>query len=137
MLTRKCKICNQVKNIEDFGINHIIANTISKTNKKYRKHTCKDCRKRQSKTLRKLHKENPKPNTVICPICETETDKHVLDHDHLTDTFRGWLCNDCNTSLGIFKDDIKILKKAILYLCKHKCNKKHPSDEQLELNINV
>lgn len=39
-----------------------------------------------------------------------------IDHCHETGQFRGLLCGRCNTSLGGFKDDINILKKAIEYL---------------------
>jgi hypothetical protein len=40
----------------------------------------------------------------------------VLDHDHDTDEFRGWLCNDCNNALGKFRDSIDMLRRAINYL---------------------
>ena len=43
----------------------------------------------------------------------------VLDHDHLTGEFRGWLCNKCNSALGWFKDDPKIISKALDYLKEH------------------
>ena len=39
-----------------------------------------------------------------------------FDHDHLTNKYRGILCNNCNIGLGQFKDDITILFNAINYL---------------------
>lgn len=39
-----------------------------------------------------------------------------MDHNHESNKFRGMLCNHCNRGLGNFKDNIEILKKAILYL---------------------
>jgi len=44
----------------------------------------------------------------------------VIDHDHKTKIFRGLLCQTCNRALGLLKDNIKILKKAIRYLKKTK-----------------
>jgi hypothetical protein len=39
-----------------------------------------------------------------------------LDHDHRTGRVRGLLCADCNVALGRFKDNFKVLEKAIQYL---------------------
>ena len=44
----------------------------------------------------------------------------VLDHCHDTNTFRGWICHKCNTGLGGFSDSLTILKKAVIYLTKHR-----------------
>lgn len=54
-----------------------------------------------------------------CIICG-EQKPLVVDHCHETKKFRGLLCHNCNTGLGLFKDNIKILRKAIRYLKKHK-----------------
>lgn len=55
-----------------------------------------------------------------CDICGSPPTGRVkrlsIDHDHATGAFRGLLCNLCNTGLGMFKDDPKLLEKAILYL---------------------
>jgi len=40
----------------------------------------------------------------------------AVDHNHKTGQIRGLLCNGCNTSLGKFKDDPTLLKKALEYL---------------------
>ena len=39
-----------------------------------------------------------------------------MDHNHDTGKFRGMLCNHCNRGLGNFKDSIKNLEQATLYL---------------------
>jgi hypothetical protein len=54
-----------------------------------------------------------------CPICGVEFDQNVkphIDHDHATGKVRGLLCNNCNTGLGMFKDNSEFLLKAIEYL---------------------
>ena len=40
----------------------------------------------------------------------------VMDHDHATVTFRGFLCSPCNTMLGQARDNVDILVAAIEYL---------------------
>jgi len=39
-----------------------------------------------------------------------------VDHCHTTNKVRGLLCHKCNTGLGLFKDNIKNLQGAIIYL---------------------
>lgn len=60
-----------------------------------------------------------------CAICkgpERTRDKDggprrmPVDHDHETGKVRGLICTHCNRALGMFKDDIKILKSAIAYV---------------------
>lgn len=42
-----------------------------------------------------------------------------VDHDHKTGKIRGLLCNACNTALGLLRDNIANLNRAIRYLqCK-------------------
>lgn len=56
---------------------------------------------------------------VACPICLvgtlTET-QLVLDHDHKVNEARGFICGTCNTLLGMAKDNIERLERAIEYL---------------------
>lgn len=54
-----------------------------------------------------------------CAICRKVLDNPHIDHDHKTKEFRGILCSNCNTGLGMFLDDIRILSNAIVYLEDH------------------
>ncbi len=53
--------------------------------------------------------------TNRCQICNSKERPHV-DHDHATGKVRGILCSTCNTGLGLFHEDIELLKNAIKYL---------------------
>lgn len=53
-----------------------------------------------------------------CWICY-DPDGIVIDHDHETGSFRGLLCPNCNTILGLAKDSPKVLQRAMEYLVKH------------------
>lgn len=66
-----------------------------------------------------------KEQNGVCKICrQPETTRAnngrfrslSIDHCHKTGKVRGLLCHSCNLSLGLLKDDIKILEAAIRYL---------------------
>ena len=47
-----------------------------------------------------------RPTPAVCECCGKPPGKRPLcaDHCHLTLKFRGWLCNACNTGLGLLND---------------------------------
>ena len=45
-----------------------------------------------------------------------------VDHDHATGRIRGLLCQPCNTSLGKFKEDPALLRKAANYIEQGGCH---------------
>lgn len=57
-----------------------------------------------------------------CAICNKKLDESTrglighVDHNHDTGKVRGILCSNCNTGLGVFKENKKSLLKAISYL---------------------
>lgn len=51
-----------------------------------------------------------------CLICKKSEKTLCVDHNHQTNKIRGLLCNNCNTGLGLFQDNINILTSAINYL---------------------
>lgn len=42
----------------------------------------------------------------------------VVDHNHRTEKIRGLLCNQCNTALGLVKDNTETLLRLVDYLQK-------------------
>lgn len=61
-----------------------------------------------------------------CAICtdvlpdlmayENRNRGYAIDHNHETKEFRGILCLKCNTLLGMAKDSVEVLARAITYL---------------------
>lgn len=99
---------------------------------KYLRSECRDCEKELNVVRAALKSTAPAiPENYICPICN-KTESELLgvggkksgvwccDHDHVTETFRGWICHNCNRGLGAFKDNPALIKSALDYLKKAK-----------------
>ena len=43
----------------------------------------------------------------------------VLDHDHKTDKFRGYICDSCNVAFGKFNDDPYTMQRSLNWLFSH------------------
>ena len=114
--TRVCKKCGEEKPMQEFPINNTFYHQATGEVRILRKHSCNTCRYAQTKDRMRLLKEHEKPEKAECPICLRTTDKLVLDHDHDSGKFRGWLCNDCNSAVGKLNDDVPTLYRAINYL---------------------
>ena len=98
------------------------------------KNQCKDCKKFVSWkghirrkfgiTPEDFHSMSEAQNDV-CAICgkaegeDNRRTKLTIDHNHDTGKIRGLLCHNCNTAIGLFKDDISNISNAIDYLRKH------------------
>ena len=120
---KRCKNCQRVLPIEHFD-----KNQYNKAGEVIRRSECRECRKDKksipSKVKRLYEKQNPRPqigDSFYCPICQrtmiVQKNRDVnIDHDHATGEIRGYVCNDCNTGLGKFRDDISIIERAIRWL---------------------
>jgi len=52
-----------------------------------------------------------------CAVCRENGGRRLsIDHDHRTGKFRGLLCTQCNSALGLFREDTNRLQEAIRYL---------------------
>ena len=93
--------------------------------------TCAACRRKAINHLYNLRKDNVLPeDKEHCDCCgkhytEWFEDHHVrgrrnrgfhLDHNHITNEFRGWLCPNCNKGIGMLGDDLRGVLMAVEYL---------------------
>lgn len=97
-------------------------------NNNYLRTSCKTCITSESKVREDLRAKVALPLADhCCPLClKTAEDVSghgglkagpwVLDHCHTSGKFRGWLCHNCNRALGLFKDKVDSLERAIDYL---------------------
>lgn len=86
---------------------------------------CKNCKTHLNRFNRfgispKQYQELLQKQAHKCAICEKELtfikNSAVVDHCHGSNKIRGILCRNCNTGLGVFKDNKAFLAKAIYYL---------------------
>ena len=110
---KTCIKCKHTKLYSEF----VVYGTSANGTKGY-KNVCKQCSNKAATLREKLYKKHDKPEDNKCEICGCTSKKLVLDHCHITEKFRGWLCNHCNVALGRVHDDINILQNAINYLSK-------------------
>jgi len=54
-----------------------------------------------------------------CLICGEKKNILVIDHNHKNQKIRGLLCRNCNSMIGMAKENLKILYSAIKYLRKN------------------
>lgn len=120
-----CNICHLLKDrLKEFDVNQTDAK-----GRKTTRPTCKICRVaidgENLKPAERRRLDLIKPKGIFtCPICKKTsivdvTANLVRDHCHVTGKGREWICDSCNTGLGRFKDDIKLLQRAIDYLKKY------------------
>jgi hypothetical protein len=131
---KRCRKCGDEKPLSDFSPD--------KKNLDGKKGWCKACMREQIKMIRL---KNPEKYSIEysrranlksrlkgygltledydhlskdgCHICGgQEKLNFALDHCHKSGKFRGLLCRWCNNGLGHFKDDPKLLERAIAYL---------------------
>jgi hypothetical protein len=55
---------------------------------------------------------------ALCECCGKQPGKKALalDHCHVSNRFRGWLCDRCNAGIGMLGDSIEGLMNAVRYL---------------------
>lgn len=131
--TRKCKCCNELLNVNDFYIK------ASKNEKHFRFNSpCKFCSNlnRNVNYQKAYHRKIKygieqsdydnmlKNQNFSCAICEIHIEDvnrdFSVDHCHTTGKIRDLLCINCNSMLGMGKENKNIFKSAIKYIQKHK-----------------
>jgi len=111
--TRTCKQC---------GKNHPLSMyAVDNSRSGFVRTECKDCGRDNSRARYTAQKTAPRlPSKCDCCFVPFSEDrKHVLDHCHITGSFRGWICAACNTGLGNFSDDPHRVRLGLFYLERH------------------
>ena len=90
--------------------------------------TCRFCDDKAEIIKAEFRRHNKLPEDYACPLCQ-KTHKDYLDTgrywtqspfsvDHCQETMvvRGWLCNPCNSSMGLAQHDPDLLRRMADYL---------------------
>ena len=118
--TSKCHKCGETKDISCFSIR-------GEGKKKNRINIyCKSCINEDRRVLNRLKKTAP-PVPEVCDCCGEKPKGRLkktlcLDHCHETNTFRGWLCDNCNVSISRAGDTLEGVTKIYQYMLKQSNN---------------
>lgn len=104
---KQCNKCNKSLPLTCFGFSTSGSFPFNKNGIRYRRGECLDCGGKilQGKNSAKTKAKNSgleihPPKDAVCVYCQKETKNLVFDHNHLTNEFRGWLCDPCNRAIG-------------------------------------
>jgi hypothetical protein len=139
MHEKLCSMCKEVK--------PRIAFYYMSDRKSHMSSRCKECQNKATNTWHSLHPEKTQrivrrsklkltfdltlehfedmleAQCYCCAICGIDIDDSrqdfSVDHNHANGKVRGLLCGECNSGLGMFKDNQQSLQKAIDYLNNH------------------
>lgn len=116
--TKKCSACGQTKPRAEF---YLRRRRRADGTLGYRcSQFCRPCSYKDS-IRRRRAKAAPQiwPKTEVCEVCgeRHKSGKDLaFDHCHSAGVHRGWLCDFCNTGIGLFLDNPARLKAAVVYL---------------------
>lgn len=113
--TKTCRDCGEEKPLDEFEPNRKFHDKDNPDGRILRRPSCRDCRSTKKPMSQSEAKYWKRPVTFECPICLYEYDGSYarLDHCHETGTIRGWLCDNCNTGFGKYREDLTIMQRAI------------------------
>ena len=112
-----------------------VKKSLSKKGKQYYMSRCRTCIDESETTLRRLKKNNPQPPAGTPCACCNRIDKLFCDHDHSSNKdFRGWICRNCNSGIGLLGDSEEGLRQALAYLerVRLKSRSRSPSDNKTD-----
>jgi hypothetical protein len=122
---KKCNTCKLIKLEKDFYKNKNSTDGYDSY--------CKECHKTRFRSYWLLKKYGItiteydslfSSQNNFCAICgssqKPEQRTFAVDHNHKTKTIRGILCSNCNRLLGMVRENVNTLNKAISYLKERK-----------------
>ena len=90
--------------------------TSKRTGRLYLNSACRPCHNHRVGVVAKLKQKHDHPPAGAPCQCCGRISKLFLDHTHGTDAFRGWICRECNSGIGLLGDSAESLRKALAYL---------------------
>ena len=109
------KLCKECGKILDSNTGYVNAKS-QRTGKLYLNSACRPCHNHRVQVVAKLKLKHPRPPAGTPCECCGRISKLFLDHSHDTDAFRGWICRECNSSIGLMGDSVEGVRKALTYL---------------------
>lgn len=124
--TKECSKCSMTKKLSEYNTNTSGTDHFDKNGYRLLRPECSNCTKEANlgkQKAKKLAKQMgipfeapPFTNCGICHKPPTKGNKLVFDHCHTKNTFRGYLHNSCNRSIGVLGDDVERILSVLNYL---------------------
>lgn len=118
--SKKCICCKELKPLSEF---------YEYKNKNRYHSLCNECKKEKFKQYQKnfgrfkrhgitkiVYNEMYDKQNGKCYICENTYDNLYIDHNHNTGEVRKLLCRDCNSALGLIKENKKTINNMKKYI---------------------
>ena len=117
---KTCSRCGEIKELDSFSKRSSRPSGVQSK--------CKDCEREVRRQYYKTHEYarrrfkltedqyNDLMSNENCKTCGEKMGKKCIDHCHSTNKIRGVLCNNCNTALGLVKDNRQTLQNMLQYL---------------------
>ena len=129
METKVCSRCNEEKSIGDFDKKSFIKDGYFWDG---HDHRCKVCKSEDSVLRARLNKGFANLKTDYCECCGNTDTEIMLDHDHDSLNFRGFVCKSCNVNLkhkgdtfeSIMKSDCEDMYKKYIKMAQFRQGKK-------------
>ena len=130
-----CIKCNLNLNLNNFSGNTSGCDPFDKNGYRLKRGDCIKCNKELNKSksisIKKAKQMGISPKAPPGTVCEISGSPNnlVFDHDHVTNTFRGWITDPINRSIGMLggdnDDGIENILKVLNYLNKNSNKKFH------------
>lgn len=120
-MSETMRTCSKCGKIYPLTVEYFAKNQSTNTGgDKYFRPECKQCTSKAGRGISRAKRlaGNPTPPSLGSPChnCGRTDRKLLFDHDHETLRHRGWLCDNCNRSLGMLGDSVEALARTIRYL---------------------
>lgn len=129
---KRCKECGETKALAAFHRNSRMKDGRLNSCSKCRRYRCEpqNAEKKRARQLKSLYgitleqyDSLLKLQNGYCAICQRPETRRLrgkvrplaVDHDHETGRVRGLLCGHCNSGIGYFKENPRLLKVAAGY----------------------
>ena len=111
-ISYECRSCKEILPVTEYQVREDRSN--------YRAKDCRKCTAKEAVIKNWIRKTAPpRPNQCDCCGKLMKHEEFYLDHCHVEKVFRGWLCNSCNSGIGILGDTLQHLETAVNYLKAH------------------
>ena len=109
--TKQCSSCDKIKKIDLFELK-----TTYITGRKGYSSVCRACAAKNQRVIMRLKRNSPPPAPgTLCAVPNCKNEAICLDHDHITETKRDYVCRQHNTAFALCGDSASGVMNLLEY----------------------